>query len=111
GRRVRIREVADEHVVRQLSPFQTELVAERRGPLVLSGTGMHVERDEPRGPSVHRYREVLSGFVPRLRGLDLGEDEPEELRREVQDRLPHGAVFEIRPDLAGIEAEALVLRP
>ena len=108
-RHLRVGEVAHEHVVRQLPAYQAELVTERGRPLVLARPRMHVEGDEAGGLSIHGHREVLGVLVPRL-GIDLGEDKAEELRREVQDRLPHRAVFEIGTHLARVKLETLVLR-
>src|SRR5439155_23844421 len=106
-----VREVAHEDVVRKLAVLESERVAERRRPLVLPGTRVHVERDEAGWLAIQGHREVLGVLMPGLLRLVGSEGQVEQLRREVEDRLTHRVVLEIRAHLTWIEAEALVLRP
>src|SRR3979490_1835045 len=78
-------------------------------PLVLALARMHVERDAARRLTVDRDVEALDRRMPALLVHDRCERHAEELAVEIQDRLPHAAVLEIRTDLLRIEAKALRL--
>ena len=70
---------------------------------------MHVERDAARGCAIDRDSEGLDRGMPALLVHDRGERHVEELGVEVEDRLPHRLVFEVRPHFLRVVAEALRL--
>jgi len=70
---------------------------------------MHVERDPPARTSVDRDVEALDGGMPALFVHDRCELHAEERGVEIEDRLPHTTVLEVRPHLLRVEPKALRL--
>src|SRR5207249_588777 len=93
--RVRVREVAHEHPVRLGASLEARHEREAGGVLELALARMHVERDEAHLPPIDPHREGLDRGMPQL-ALHRDEFEAEELAVEVEDRLPHRAVLEVR---------------
>ena len=96
--------------MRLRSAFEAGHEREARGVLELALAGMHVERDEAHLSPVDAHGERLDRSVPERR-FNGREGEAEQLAVEVQDRLPHGAVLEVRAQLAAVVAVLARLDP
>src|SRR4029077_327848 len=105
----RVREVAAQDPGPDLLAAHAEPQRAVEEPLVLALARMHVERDAARGLAVDRDVEALDRRGPALLVNDRCERHAEELAVEIEDRLAHASVLEVRADLLRIETEALRL--